>query len=126
VTCQITNPDVCQSAASALSNEVAISVNHVEVDVLEVAFENCGNADGLIEIEGIGGTEPYSYEWMNGMEANLLTGLSYGKFSVTVTDANGCSAIGQIEMGKNDAPVISNTIINETDCEGDNGSAEII
>ncbi len=126
VTCQITNPDACEFNSTAISNDVSIKVNKIEIETLEILFETCGNADGIIEIEGIGGTEPYTYEWMNGANQNLLTGLSYGKFTVTVTDAIGCSSIGQIEMGQIEAPEVNNIIINKADCEGDNGTAEII
>lgn len=126
VSCQIINPDACAAYSTALSNTISVKVNEIKVEVLEIEFENCGNADGMIEIEGTGGTEPYTYEWMNGANENLLTDLSYGKFTVTITDAIGCSAIGQIEMGKNDAPEVSNIIITGSDCEGDNGAAEIV
>lgn len=126
VTCLITNPDACESLSTAISNPISIKVNHVTVEILEIGFENCGNADGIIEIEGIGGTEPYSYEWMNGENKNLLTDLSYGKYTVTVTDAIGCSAIGQIEMGKNEVPEVQSIIVDQADCEGDNGAAGIV
>ena len=126
VSCQITNPEACQSIATATSNTVLIKVNEVSFEVLELAFENCENSDGIIEIEGIGGTEPYTYEWMDGAKANLHTGLAYGKFTVTVTDAIGCSTIGQIEMGRNNAPEVSEYIIEKSDCDGENGTAALI
>jgi hypothetical protein len=40
-----------------------------------------------------GGTAPFSYAWSNGQTGAMATGLPGGPYSVTVTDANGCSAV---------------------------------
>jgi hypothetical protein len=39
----------------------------------------------------VGGTEPYTYLWSNGQTTQTATGLAAGTYSVTVTDANGCT-----------------------------------
>ena len=125
VTCQITNSEACSGISTATSNPVEIKVNDIDVEILEIALENCGNADGMIEIEGVGGSAPYTYEWMNGSNESFLTDLSYGKLTVTVTDAIGCTTIGQLEMGKNDAPEIHDIDMVKADCDGENGSATL-
>lgn len=51
-----------------------------------------GDSDGSITLEEpIGGTGPFTYEWSNGQTGTSLTGLDAGTYSVTVTDAAGCS-----------------------------------
>jgi gliding motility-associated-like protein len=39
-----------------------------------------------------GGTPPYSFTWDNGSSDSLLTGIQSGFYSVTVSDANGCTS----------------------------------
>jgi hypothetical protein len=48
--------------------------------------------DGSISLGFInGGSAPYSYEWSNGETGKLISGLSAGIYSVTITDSKGCS-----------------------------------
>jgi gliding motility-associated-like protein len=51
-----------------------------------------GGANGTVNLTVSGGTGPYTYSWSNGSPTEDLNGLSAGVFTVTVTDANGCSA----------------------------------
>ncbi|MDV6166885.1 PKD-like domain-containing protein [Flavobacterium sp. DG1-102-2] len=51
-----------------------------------------GNNDGSIEAIASGGTEPYTYVWSPDLgTTNSVEGLGTGEYSLTVTDANGCS-----------------------------------
>lgn len=51
-----------------------------------------GGADGKIELLPAGGTSPYHFEWSTTQQNNAtLDSLPAGTYSVTITDANGCT-----------------------------------
>ncbi len=45
-----------------------------------------------------GGTPPYIYDWNNNATNYTLIGLSAGTYFVTVTDANGCTTEGSVDI----------------------------
>jgi len=48
-------------------------------------------ANGSATVFGGGGVPPYTYEWSTGETSNTLENLAVGEYSVTMTDAVGCS-----------------------------------
>ena len=87
----------------------------------DIAYECAGDNSGRIELTMDIGTPPYSYEWDNGQNTNPITGLSSGTYSVTVTDANDCTAIGTYEIESLSVP--EPVCIGDTICEWDTGEA---
>jgi hypothetical protein len=57
-----------------------------------------GDSDGTATVSATGGTTPYSYLWSNGQTLATATGMSVGSYDVTVSDANGCSAVAVVEI----------------------------
>ena len=57
-----------------------------------VPNSSCGGTPiGKISITGLTGQGPFTYLWSNGGEEDVITGLTSGGYSVTVTDGYGCS-----------------------------------
>jgi len=67
----------------------------------------CGLNNGSATATGSGGTSPYTYLWSNGSTSNIISGLSAGPYSVTLTDANGCKANASITVGSDPNPSVS-------------------
>jgi gliding motility-associated-like protein len=59
-----------------------------------------GSNDGRISAVGTGGTAPYSFRWSNNQTTAVATGLIAGLYSITITDANGCTAIAQAQINQ--------------------------
>ncbi len=82
--------------------------------------------DGAIDVTATGGTQPYTYQWIgpNGFTSNLedLQTLSAGAYNLTLTDANGCSALAQYTLN---APApLYNTLAPTTYPSGGNVSCD--
>jgi gliding motility-associated-like protein len=67
--------------------QVAVSVDAIDPDCDPTPA--VGN--GGIDITPSGGIAPYTFLWSDGSTAEDRTGLDAGSYTVTVTDANGCS-----------------------------------
>jgi hypothetical protein len=88
----------------------------------------CGTADGTASVSAAGGSAPFSYQWDDPANQNTstATGLTAGIYSVTVTDANGCSTSSSISVDNQGGPSISTTS-QDVICNGDtHGQATVI
>jgi len=55
---------------------------------------NCnGGGNGVLDVTGAGGIPTYTYAWSNGLTSPSSNTLAAGSYTVTVTDAVGCSAV---------------------------------
>jgi len=57
--------------------------------------ESSVGGDGSAMVTATTGIGPYKYMWETGVETNVIFDLSKGNYSVTVTDANGCSSTSE-------------------------------
>ncbi|WP_289045802.1 SprB repeat-containing protein, partial [uncultured Olleya sp.] len=81
---------VCQ----AVEETISITEPSNALDVTAVTTDESGPAtgDGTATATATGGVQPYQYTWSpDGQNTNQITGLSAGNYTVTVTDANGCT-----------------------------------
>ena len=101
----------------------------IVIAVEDVTDASCGASDGAINISVNGGTPGYTYVWSNGALTQDIDNLSAGDYSVTVTDAAGCTVVmGPITVEEEDCceiPVVASVVVVEATCGDNNGSATI-
>ena len=81
----VTNAYECSFTFSGLA-ELCDAIT----DLSLTATENCVDG-GSVESQVTGGTPPYTYAWSNGAATPTINNLSAGEYTLTVTDANGCT-----------------------------------
>src|SRR5690606_19234772 len=85
-----------------------------------------GENDGSITISAAGGTTPYFAEWSNGFIGNTVNGLEPGTYSVTVTDANDCTATAEYDIAAGSQVDVDLESISHVTCFlGNDGSIEV-
>lgn len=89
----ITDANGCEAQVFAvLSAPVPLNVSATLSEFNGSAVSCAGANDGGIDLSVNGGTEPYTYLWSNGSTQQDISGIGTGNYTVTVADANGCTA----------------------------------
>ncbi|MBN8701899.1 MAG: gliding motility-associated C-terminal domain-containing protein [Bacteroidetes bacterium] len=108
---------VYDSNNCSITNSVLIT----EPPLLNLLFasssDNCLQSIGSISVTPSGGTGAYTYAWNTGASSNIISALSAGTYSVSVTDANGCSITG-VDTVLSIAPLSINLLATNPLCNG--------
>ncbi len=76
-----------------------------------------GNASA--QVIATGGTSPFTYQWNTGATESFIGGLTAGLYSVTVTDAMGCTTVDQVQVQVNSGGIIIDFDIDAVSCFGE-------
>ncbi len=110
--------------ASGCTKELCI---HIEeplpfVATATVVRVSCiGAADGAIDLLAAGGVPPYSYIWPAGDTTAQVNNLLPGNYAPTVTDANGCLQVLNLQITEPDSLFITAQVTEPTCYLGGNG-----
>lgn len=116
---------------TACAQDITVTLagpDEILIDNLDITGESCsGQNDGIIEVTASGGTGSLMYDaGGTPQSSNIITGVSPGSVTVTVTDDNGCTA-SQSGVTVGTGAGLSGTV-NTTDvlCRGGNdGEIEV-
>lgn len=96
---------------------VSLAENHQDA--------GCGLNNGMINLFVTDGIAPFSFSWSNGANTEDLVNIPCGNYSVTVTDAAGCSASLSVTISCLGAIVLSEAHVNVPCFLGNNGSINL-
>lgn len=118
----VTDANGCQQVVNVVINEplpLTVSLSSTPT----ICF---GSSDGSANATPLGGTAPYSFNWVvGGQTTGNITGQPAGTYYVIITDNNGCSLLDSIVI--NEPPVISVSVgSNNSSCGLPNGTAYVI
>jgi len=87
-TVTVTDANGCTATTTVTITEPAsaVSVTTQSQNIL------CLNGTGSVSSTPSGGVSPYTYSWTNNATTQNITNLQAGSYTVTVQDANGCTA----------------------------------
>lgn len=121
-TLTVTDANTCTATTTFTINQPT----PLSVTIASVKNANCfGLNDGEIGVTVTGATPAYTYLWSNGASTLVLSNVPAGVYTLTVTDANSCSATVSATVNQPDAIVLSFTATNPL-CAGDaTGSASV-
>src|SRR5690606_5379758 len=118
------------TVTDAINRTATDTVTITEPAVLEsnisVTNITCnGTNDGSITIAPTGGVAPYTYLWNTNDTGTALTNLSPGIYSVTITDANGCTLVEDVTITEPNILEATGTQTNVSSYQGNDGEAVV-
>ena len=85
---------------------------------------SAGQNDGGIDLTVSGGTPGYSFTWSNNIFVEDNFGLAAGNYTVTITDARGCTFVESFTVGAGSLAINDQaTVINDVNCFGESNGA---
>ena len=119
----LTDVNGCESVVQATVGNTPSPIMFVS----SLTNENCDQADGSFSVFAIGGAEPFTYDIGNGaVNSSTFSNLSSGVYSVTATDAVGCTVTAEAVISDVSAPegFVDNLVA--ATCNQNNGSFTVV
>lgn len=96
---------------------LTVSLNNTSVSCF-------GGSDGTVSASPSGGTSGYTYSWTPGGATTAgVSGIATGTYTVTVTDANGCTITGSTTVTQPLAPLSNTPATTNVSCSGGNNGS---
>lgn len=118
-TLTVTDANLCTGNISVTINEPAVlGQNGIVADV-----KCLGGSDGSIQVTTFGGTLPYVYAWSSLQNTEDIINVPAGPYTLTITDGNGCTSIGNYNVGQPATYVSLSSVVSPVLCRGGNSGA---
>jgi gliding motility-associated-like protein len=110
------------------STSVTVQANSINIPASGIAYTpaTCAATNGAATISASGGLAPYIYTCASGsISANTVSGLSFGTYTVSITDANGCTGSTAITIPQAASTLAATATTTPTGCAAATGTATI-
>lgn len=115
----LSNISLQNGVLTSLSIELS-PVNAVNITSASAVPVSCnGQSTGSVDLFVAGGTNPISYQWSNGNTTQDISSVAAGNYSVTVSDAAGCTSVASFTVTEPDAIQINEGVV-QPSCIGEN------
>ena len=122
-TVTVTDAHGCTQTSTVVITQPATLLSNITGTT---AVQCNGDATGSVTVSSSGGTAPYDYAWsLGGATNSTLTGLSAGSYTVTTTDARGCTTVSTVNVTEPSA-LSANVSTTSATCGSSNGSASVV
>ncbi|MFM9052061.1 MAG: hypothetical protein ACKOKF_07060, partial [Bacteroidota bacterium] len=113
--------DLCQNVAP--QDTLSFTINPITA-VTSTVNATCNSANGAASVNPTSGTNPYSYSWSpTGGNGALASNLSPGNYTVTVTDADGCTTTQTAIVGNSNNGINASAVVTSVSCVGQNNGS---
>lgn len=118
---------VTVSSGAGCSATTSVTINNIAPPVASATAtnENCGHANGTASATVTDGTAPFSFAWSNSQFNQNIINLPANTYTVTVTDADGCTSVASATVSNIAGPSLQILNIVNDVCTYGNGSATV-
>ena len=122
-TVTVTDANLCTVTATATITQPAAAL---DASATATDVKCFGEATGSVDLTVTGGTAPYTYLWSNAATTEDLVNVVAGTYTVTVTDANLCTATATVTVAQPVAALSGTTSVTDVGCFGEStGSVDL-
>lgn len=116
---------VTDSYGNVIDSIEVMGPDSIDLSATSTPATGTNGTDGTIDLTVSGGTPLYTFLWSNSDITEDLDSLMTGNYTVTVTDANGCTKT-LTQFVDTIAPYLANLMATDVTCDGfDNGAIDL-
>ena len=118
----VTAANGATAATSATINQPATALDAIASSTNPLCS---GASNGSASVVAFGGTAPYVYLWSNGHTGAFSNNITAGNYTVSVTDANGCSTVKSVMLVAPQPVLLSSVSTNPSCADACSGSIDL-